>query len=424
MLTYPALDEQLGCILAGEPDAVRDPYPTYRRLLETGDVYEYKGIVPIAVSHAAVRQISMDDDRFLTHRGIDRFRLEDLSEGERTKVAEICAFEQLQMSGMNGEAHRRVRTSVQKAFGSPRAVDLTGYIQSLVQEISVRLVEDDGEADFIQLAYRVPLLVVMRMLGAPAEDLDLLRGWSDDIASVKQFVGANIPAERINAAHDGISHLKTYIGDMARDLRRNPDRTHLMGILLDAEEGSQLSADELSSTFVVIFYAGHETTTNLLGNGMFELLRNRAQWRRLCRAPELASSTVEEVLRFNPPVQMIVRRAAKDAEILGTSIQAGSNVMLLYGAANRDPVAFERPDDFDITRTQNRHLGFGHGVHVCLGAALARLEGRIVFDYFARRFPDMELTASPDALEWHSHAVFHGLKRLPVRLGRDRGQPA
>jgi cytochrome P450 len=363
----------------------------------------------------------MDDGRFLTHRGIDRFKLDTLDEADRTRVAEICAFEQLQMSGMNGEAHKRVRMAAQKGFGSPRAIEMADYAQRLVAGIADRMAAEGGEVDLIELAYRVPLLVVMRMLGAPEEDIDLLRGWSDAIAGVKQFVGADIPPAKVRAAHDGITQLKTYIGDMARELRRNPDRTHLMGILLDAEEGSRLSADELSSTFVVIFYAGHETTTNLIGNGFLELLRHRAQWERLCADPAMAPSAVEEVLRYNAPVQMIVRRAAEDVEAFGREIAEGTNVMLLYGAANRDPAAFDRPDEFDIGRTQNRHFGFGHGVHVCLGAALARLEGRIAFDYFARRFPAMTLACDPDGLDWHSHAVFHGLKRLPVRLGSDRG---
>src|SRR3546814_12739935 len=124
---------------------------------------------------------------------------------------------------------------------------------------------------------------------------------------------------------------------MARDLRRNPDRTHLMGILLDAEEGSQLSPDELSSTFVVIFYAGHETTTNLIANGILEFMRHPDEWRRLCLDPSLEQGAVEEVLRSNPPLQMILRRAAEDANLFGTEIAAGSNVILLYASATRPP---------------------------------------------------------------------------------------
>ncbi len=424
MLNGTSADLEFGRILAGDPAAVRDPYPVYDRLREASDIYMFRGSVPIATSHAAVRQLSMDDARFLTHRGIDRFNLDGLDPIDLKKVEEICAFEQLQMSGMNGEAHKRVRMAAQRGFGSMRAAEMAAYTSGVVTEIAGRMAGQDGVVDFIDLAYRVPLLVVMRMLGTPVEDIELLRGWSDDIAGVKQFVGANLPVAKIRAAHDGISQLKTYIGDMARELRRKPDRTHLMGILLDAEDGNRLSPDELSSTFVVIFYAGHETTTNLLGNGLFELMRNREQWARLCADPALATPAVEEVLRYNPPVQMIVRRAAENVEAFGREIEAGSNVMLLYAAANRDPAVFEQPDRFDIGRTQNKHFGFGHGVHVCLGAALARLEGKIVFDHFARRFPDMELAEDPDRLDWHPHAVFHGLERLPVRLGADRGVPA
>ena len=421
MLRNSTLDLQLERILAGDPAAVRDPYPVYDQIREAGDIYLYKGAIPVAASHAAVRQILMDDKRFLTHRGVDRFRMQDFDDDDRKRAAEIIAFEQLQMSGMDGEPHHRVRMAAQKGFGSQRAGEMGQYASQMVHEIVEQMIAEGGEVDLIQLAYRLPLLVVMRMLGAPPQDMDLLRAWSDDIAGVKQFVGAGIPTEKMRAAHDGISHLRAYINDMARELRKKPDRTHLMGVLLDAEEGSRLSSDELSSTFVVIFYAGHETTTNLIGNGMLDLLSMRDQWRRLCANPALATSAVEEVLRFNPPVQLIPRRTAVDVEVFGQEIPAHTNMVVIYAAANRDPKVFDRPTEFDIERTQNKHFGFGQGVHVCLGAALARLEGKTVFEYMAKRFPDMELAADPAELEWHAHASFHGLKRLPVRLGKDRG---
>jgi cytochrome P450 len=420
MLNSIELDRAFERILAGDPQAVRDPYPVYARLRAAGEVYDFKSSVPVLTSHAAIRQVSMDDGRFLSHRGIDRFNVEGLSASDRDKLAGICAFEELQMSGINGDTHSRVRTAVQKGFGSPRATDVGGYMQELVDGIIERELKAGGEADLIDLAYRVPLLVVMRLLGAPAEDMHLLRGWSDDIAAVKQYVNATVPAESIQAAHDGINALKAYIGDMARSVQRNNERTHLMGLLLDASDGERLSDDELSATFVVIFYAGHETTTNLIGNGFHDLLINRAQWRKMCAAPELVSGAVEEVLRYNAPVQMVIRRADSDGEVAGQAIEAGTNVVLLYGSGNRDAQVFADPDHFDIARTQNRHLGFGHGIHVCIGAALARLEGRIVFETFRRRFPDMTLARDPAELEWHAHPVFHGLKHLPVILGRDR----
>src|SRR3546814_11297454 len=138
----------------------------------------------------------MDDDRFLTHRGIDRFELDELDEADRKRVAEICAFEQLQMSGMNGEPHKRVRMAAQKGFGSPRALDMADYVKRLVGEIADRMAEAGGEAAIIELAYRVPLLVVMRMLGAPVEDMDLLRRWSYALPGVQEFAGAAIPQEK------------------------------------------------------------------------------------------------------------------------------------------------------------------------------------------------------------------------------------
>ena len=245
----------------------------------------------------------------------------------------------------------------------------------------------------------------------------------DGIATVKQFAGGNVPSDKIRAAHDAIEDLSVYVGEMAGRHGRNPDRTSLMGALLDAEEGERLSHEELTGTFVVIFYAAHETTTNLIGNGIFELLRQPGEWERLCADPGLAASAVEETLRFNSPVHMMIRMPVEDVTVGGESISAGTGTMVLYASANRDSQAFPEADTLDITRTPNDHLAFGYGVHFCLGASLARLEGEIVFDTIARRFPDLQLAEASDSLAWNAHPTFHGLARLPVTLGRDRGGP-
>jgi cytochrome P450 len=262
----------------------------------------------------------------------------------------------------------------------------------------------------------------MNLLGAPIEDMELLKHLSDDIAGVKQFSGGDLSAEKIHAAHRAIGEMKRYVTDMAARYRRDSDRTPAMAALLDAEEGRRLNEDELTATFVVIFYAAHESTTNMIGNGLYDLLRLGEAWKQMCAAPSLASSAVDEVLRFNPPVQMMVRMPIEDVRIGEELIRAGERTMILFAAANRDPEAYEAPESFDIQRGRSDHMAFGRGVHVCLGASLARIEGRVVFQTLARRFPDMRLAVEPETLEWNPHAVFRGLKKLPVVLGADRGR--
>lgn len=422
-LTTGRFDDAFGRLLAGDQEMIRDPFPLVNALRETGDIYFFKNSIPVFTTHASVSRASMDDSRFLTYRGMERFDLAALTEAEVQMVREICAFEQLQLSGMNGEQHKRARRAVQIGFGASRAADIGEVAGQLVERLIDELREQGDVVDLMKLAVRVPLLLVMRMLGAREEDLDKLHHWSDEIAQVKQFIGTKLPREAVLGAHRGINSLKEYIEQMAEDIGPSSDCPHLMGVLLNASEEDRLTAEELSATFVLVFYAGHESTTNLLGNGFYELLRHRERWEELCANPSLAPALVEEVLRFNPPVHMGVRRLAEDVESFGEKISAGTEVLLLYNSANRDPAMFDRPDTFDFHRERPRHLGFGHGAHVCLGAAFARLEGKIVFDYMARRFPEMKLAEAPEGLEWNAHAVHHGLKRLPVHLGRDHGLP-
>jgi cytochrome P450 len=202
--------------------------------------------------------------------------------------------------------------------------------------------------------------------------------------------------------------------------RRNPGRPGLVAALLDAEEGDRLTLEELVANVLLFLFAGHETTTNLLGNGVYQLLLHPGQWQLVCDDPSVMPTAVEELLRFDPANQMMIRRAACDVELGGVEVAAGTGVMLLNASANRDPQAFADPDRLDVVRRPNDHLTFGQGVHFCLGAPLARLEGNVVFSTLARRFPELELAAAPEQLEWAAHPTLHGLVRMPVALGAER----
>jgi cytochrome P450 len=423
MLTRHTLDEAVSAILAGKPDAVRDPYPVYQEMRELGAVYWHKSSIPFITRHAEAKALFRDDTRFLTRRGEERFKLDSLSEEDRQRVREICAFEALQLSGMNGEIHRRVRNAATRGFSPTRMMELGEYAKDVTNDL-LDEIASANIGDIVDLTYRLPLLVLMEMLGAPKSDAERLKTWGDDIAGVKQYVAGGVPTDKIRKAHEAIGHMKIYAAEMAERFRQKPNQSYLMGALLDAEEGDRLSQDELTGTLVVILYAGHLTTTDMIGNGIHDLLRYRDQWKLLCSNPALVKSAVEETLRFNAPVQMMVRMPIADAEIAGEIIPAGTGTMILYASANRDPQVFSNPDQLDITRQRIDHMSFGSGIHVCIGAMLARLEAQAVFGTLCRRFPDMELAEQPDQLKWNPHPMFHGLSSLPVRLGIDRGRPA
>jgi cytochrome P450 len=218
-----------------------------------------------------------------------------------------------------------------------------------------------------------------------------------------------------------MGEFRTYLDETLDEHRRTHDRSGLLAALMDAE-GDQLTSEELAANFVMLLLAGHETTTNLIGIGLFELLRHPDQWQALRDAPERVPSAVEELLRFVTPVQWVVRVPADDFEHGGVAIPQGQLVFLLLAAANRDPTAFSDPERLDITRSdETRHLAFGLGPHFCLGTSLARLEGRIAFEALVSRFPAMELAA--DNLRWRGNARLRGLESLPIALGQPRKGP-
>jgi cytochrome P450 len=253
------------------------------------------------------------------------------------------------------------------------------------------------------------------MLGVPAADRARIHEWSGAIGRSRGVVD---PAALIDAAR-ALAEFGDYVGELAAGLRGADARSGIVAALLDAEAEEQMSQDELTSTFVFLLFAGHETTTNLIATGLLDLLRHPEQWRRLRADPDAVGPTaVEELLRFSAPVQIIQRVAARDVEYGGVRIPAGRHVIGLLASANRDPGAFARPDDLDVEREGSRgHLDFGFGPHFCLGASLARLEGQVALTTLARRYPDMELAVAPDELTWGGNAMLRSVATLPVHLG-------
>jgi cytochrome P450 len=269
-----------------------------------------------------------------------------------------------------------------------------------------------GEAD-LHRAYTVPLpaLVVGAMLGVPEADLERFKDWAQDIVFL---VGSGVSTASLALAAEGhFGEMREYLGALVAARRAAPGEDLLSAMIAAADEEGRLSEDEIFSNATFLMTAGHETATNLLSNGVLTLLRHPAEFERLRRDPALIPSAVEEILRFESPVQMTPRLAVEDGELVGRKVKAGDALLLFLGAANRDPVRFPDPDRFDIARADNRHLAFGYGAHYCLGAALAREELRVALTQVIERLPGLELAA--DDVTWQATIDFRGPVGLPVR---------
>lgn len=312
--------------------------------------------------------------------------------------------------------HTRLRKLVSKAF-TPRTVErLRPRIQELVDEMLDELAAVDGPVDLISgLAFPLPFAVISEMLGMPEADRDQLRDWSHTVVQSLDPILAVTKMDEILAASDRITEHVTAAIEWKR---ARPDEDDLLNALIRAEDdGDVLSDTELLDNVVLLYVAGHETTVNLIGNGTYALLRHPDQLRRLRDDPTLAPNAIEELLRYDSPVQFSRRITLEPITIAGQDIEPGTFVMTGLGCANHDPAKFgEDAESLDLSRESAReHVSFGSGVHHCLGAALARLEGQVAIETLARRFPDLALVDG-DSPEWNGRIVLRGLERLPVSL--------
>jgi cytochrome P450 len=307
--------------------------------------------------------------------------------------------------------HTRLRGLVAKAF-TPRVVERQRVrVQELVDELLDAVVAQGGMDVIEDFAYPVPLRIIAELLGVPPADHDVFRGWSREMARSldPDFVLApDVIERRENAALEFAEYFRNLIDER----RKSPRDDLLSGLVAAEDEGDKLTEAELLSTLILLLVAGHETTVNLIGNGILALARHSDQLELLRSDPSLARAAVEELLRYDPPVQMTVRTAVSDIDVAGTTLAAGEQAIILLASANRDPAAFHEPERLDLQRPQNHHLAFGFGIHHCLGAPLARIEGQIALATLARRVPGLRLAI--DAPEYKENIVLRGLATLPV----------
>jgi cytochrome P450 len=384
------------------PEFRLDPYPTYRRLQTEDPVH--KSMLPgvWVLSRYADILMVLRDARF-GRADAETFWRERLGDGPAHKI--ITKW----MLFRDPPDHTRLRTLVNKAF-TPRAIEnLRPRVQEIVNEL-LDAVHTDGGMDLMAaFAYPLPVLVICEMLGVPAKDRNIFKEWSGDLARILDPI---LTPEIVERGHVLIASMAEYFRGLIEQLRKNPQE-NLLGAMIAAEEqGDRLSEEELLANCILLFGAGHETTVNLIGNGALALLRHPEQLAKLQANPDLIESAVEECLRYESPVQMTGREVKQEVEIGGVRIPAGGRLFTLIGAANRDPLQFPDPDRFDITREDNKHLAFGHGIHFCLGASLARLEGQLALGTLVRRWPG--LTLEIDTPQWREAFTLRGLQTLPV----------
>ena len=386
------------------PEHRTDPYPLYRRLRELDPVHRSPAGPWVLTRHADATAV-LRDPRFSPNPA--HLHGERPQVGPRRIDTKVLLF-------LDPPDHTRIRSLVSKAFTPGRVRQLRARVEAMVDELLDRA-EERGSMELIaDLAYPLPVSVICELLGVPAVDRDVFRSWSSDASRLLDR-DIDLDEEALQRGGEAIAgfteHFVALIGE-----RRESPRDDLLSALIAAEEGGErLSWEELLSTIILLFLAGHETTVNLIGNGALALLRHPGELERLRREPALGASAVEELLRYDSPVHVTARIATADLEVGGTPVAEGEQVVVLVAAANRDPAVFPDPDRLDLGRPDNRHLSFSAGTHYCLGAALARLEGEVALGKLVRRFPRLEL-ADPDPT-YRDHLVLRGLRALPLSFG-------
>lgn len=385
-----------------------DPYPTYRQLREAEHPYWLphtdrtgsEGIW-LFTRYADVAAL-LRDTQFIS-KDVSRLVPTD----------RLSAVDRMLLN-LDPPEHTRLRAVVAPLFSVRRVVQLGEEIEAIVDEL-LEAIEPGKETDFMAaFAVPLPLRVVAGILGVPLGDMPRLKVWTDRM--IAGLDSAYAPGERREQAIVALGELTAYLsGLIARDSQPRDSLLHHVA-MVQREVGTP-TPDEVLSLCVLMVLAGHETTVNLLGTGLLSLMRHPEQLERLRREPRLASTAVEEMLRFESPLQRgTFRVTTAPYRIAAVELEPGQQVSAVIGAANRDPAEFTAPDDFDVTRRPNRHLAFGKGVHKCLGERLARAEARIAFSRLLERFPAVRLL--DEQPRWQDKTLFRGLKTLRVEFAR------
>lgn len=404
MASIRELDDRLGS--PGFPD---DPYPVFEALRARAPVHWSEAWGSWVVTRYADVTAILRDPRAFSNVGRSA-AVERVPDEQRERLGPMFDSFRVGMPSSDPPAHTRLRTLVNKAVTPSRVEAMRPRIQALFDEILDRVV-DSGRMELIAtIAYPFPARVVAELVGLPVEDVEQFKRWSDEIVALHAS-GRPDPAAA-EVAWGAWQATRDWLDGLIADRRARP-RDDVLSILVNARiEGDALSEVEILSTLVTLMTAGHVTTTGLIGNGILTLLSHPDQLARLRAEHGLIRTTVDEVLRYESPFPRAWRRTTREVELGGVTIPADAIVSASLASANRDPEQFPQADRFDVGRQPNRHVGLGAGIHFCLGAPLAKLEGEIAFETLARRLPDLALDGEPS---WQPSITHHVLDSLPVR---------
>ncbi len=386
------------------PEFHADPYPAYRRLRELDPVHQTPLGLWVLTRYDDVH-LALRDARLGREGFAPLLEAAYGSPGDSGVLPRSMLFQ-------DPPDHTRLRSLVSKAF-TPRVIEgMRPHIQEIVDRLLDRGEGNKGMDLIEDLAYPLPVTVICEMLGVPVEDHPAIRQWSADVARSLDALGLPTSEDVVERGRAGRRALGEYFHQLVPERRRHMRNDLLSALIAAEEQGDKLSEGELISTCILLFIAGHETTVNLIGNGVLALLRHPEQLRLLREEPVLISTAIEELLRYDSPVQRTARMSSERIEMGGRTIDKGAMVIAAIGAANRDPAHFADPDRLDIRRRDNRHLSFGFGIHFCLGAPLARVEGQVAIGTLLRRRPRLELATA--TLTWRESSTLRGLKALPL----------
>lgn len=384
-----------------DPAFLDDPYPVFANLRTTGEVHRHAGLgMAVAVSHAACSAV-------LRQRGLGRIWT------DARPLERFASFNLLHRNSLlenEPPTHTRLRRAISWAFGRghverlrPWIVDVaSGMVDTLAAEIAER-----GEGDLIaHVAQPLPIVVITELLGAPSADGARLVAWSNAIVKMYEYgIGESIR----DAAEAAAAEFVAYLRDLVARRTAQPASDMISDLIL-----GDLTPDEVVATAVLLLMAGHEATVNVIGNGMHALLADPDQWRRLVAEPSLVDNAVDELIRFDAPLQLFVRTAVEDVEIAGFRVAKGEKIAALLGAADRDPLVFKDPDVLDVGRVAGAQLGFGAGLHYCVGAPLARIEIAAALGALAAKLPGLQPARAPRR---RPEFAIRGLRDLPVTVG-------
>jgi cytochrome P450 len=376
-----------------DPAFLADPYPEFARLREEREVHRHEGLgLAIAVSHQAASAV-------LRHRGLGRIWT------DARPAEQFVSFNLLHRNSLlenEPPAHTRLRRSISSAFGRGHVERLRQTVTALADGMVGELAER-GAGDLLEhLAQPLPVAVIAELLDIPEADRSRLVPWSNAIVKMYEY---GVAPEGRQAAEKAAQEFAGYLRAITEERRRKPGED-LVSDLVQAD----LTGDEVVATAVLLLMAGHEATVNVICNGVWALLRHPDQWQRLRDDPSLLDSAVEELIRYDSPLQLFERTATEDLEIAGFRVAKGEKIAALLGAAARDPEVFDAPDQFDLGRSPNPHLGFGAGIHYCVGAPLARLEIGAALRALTK-LPGLRLAGEPAR---RPEFVIRGLRTLPV----------